>query len=144
MHLFYALHEALTMVLEEGLPARFARHRRNAAAFRAGIEALGLHVFAHPEVVSPTVTCIRLPAGLSATDFLRHLRQDHGLTTLPGLGEYRESVVRVGHMGVTATPRVILHALYAFEDVLRRLGHACPPGAGVARAAAVYAETDGA
>ncbi len=139
VHLFYALHEALKMVLEEGLQTRFARHELNARAFREGIKALGLELFAHPDVVSPTVTCVRLPAGITATAFLRYFQQDHGLVALPGLGEYRDSTIRVGHMGVTATPRNILYTLYAFDNVLRRLSHRHVPGAGVARASEVYA-----
>ena len=142
VHLFYALHEALSMVLEEGLPARFARHQMNARAFREGIQALDLRPLAHPEVASPTVTCVPLPGGIASSDFLRHLRQDHGLATLPGIADYRETTVRIGHMGVTATPRNILHALHAFERILSRLGHKHAAGAAVARAEEIYAEAE--
>ncbi len=142
VHLFYALHEALQMVLEEGLASRFARHQVNATAFREGIKALGLQPLAHPDVASPTVTCVRLPDGVTSEVFLRHFRQDHGLATLPGIGDYREHAVRVGHMGVTATPRNILHALHAFERILARLGHERSSGTAVARAEAIYAEAE--
>ncbi len=144
VHLFYALHEALTMILEEGLPQRFARHELNAAAFRAGITALGLQTIAKSEVASPTVTCVCLPDGISSQAFLHHFRQDHGLATLPGIGDYRPTVVRVGHMGVTATPRNILHALHAFDSVLTRLGHQHDRGAAVTRAEEVYTDTEAA
>jgi alanine-glyoxylate transaminase / serine-glyoxylate transaminase / serine-pyruvate transaminase len=144
VHLFYALHEALTMILEEGLPKRFTRHVLNAAAFRAGITALGLQTIAKSEVASPTVTCVCLPDGISSTAFLHHFRQDHGLATLPGIGDYRPTVVRVGHMGVTATPRNILHALHAFDSVLTRLGHQHDRGAAVMRAEEVYADAEAA
>jgi aspartate aminotransferase-like enzyme len=144
VHLFYALHEALAMILEEGLPPRFARHQLNAAAFRAGITALGLQMIARPEVASPTVTCVCLPDGISSKEFLHYFRQDHGLATLPGLGDYRPRAVRVGHMGVTATPRNILHALHAFDSVLTRLGHQHDRGAAVGRAEEVYAEAEAA
>jgi aspartate aminotransferase-like enzyme len=142
VHLFYALHEALTMILEEGLEARFARHQLNALAFREGIRALGLQPLAHPEVASPTVTCVCMPEGISSTEFLRHLRQDHGLATLPGLADYRDTTVRIGHMGVTATPRAVLHALHAFDRILSRLGHKHAPGAAVTRAEEVYTQAD--
>jgi aspartate aminotransferase-like enzyme len=142
VHLFYALHEALTMVLEEGLEARFVRHQLNALAFREGIKALGLQPLAHPEVVSPTVTCVRMPDGVVSHDFLHHLRQDHGLATLPGLADYRDSTVRIGHMGVTATPRNVLHAVHAFDRILSRLGHKHASGAAVARAEEIYAQAD--
>ena len=140
VHLFYALHEALTMILEEGLEARFARHELNARAFREGIKALGLRTLAKPELASPTVTCIPLPDGMPSTDFLQHLQQDHGIFTLPGLGPFRDTAIRLGHMGVTAVPRCILHTLYAIESVLTKMGHRVTPGAAVNRAEQVYAE----
>lgn len=140
VHLFYALHEALTMILEEGLEARFARHVLNARAFRRGIAALGLHTLAKPELASPTVTCIPLPDGIGSADFLRHLQQDHDIFTLPGLGAYRDTAIRIGHMGVTAIPRCILHTLYAIESVLAKMGYRVTPGMAVNQAEQVYAE----
>jgi aspartate aminotransferase-like enzyme len=142
VHLFYALHEALTMILEEGLEARFARHVLNARAFREGIYALGLGTLAKAALASPTVTCIPLPDGMRSTDFLRHLQQDHGIFTLPGIGPYRETAIRFGHMGVTAIPRCILHTLYALESVLVKMGHRVAPGAAVQRAEQVYGEAE--
>ena len=138
VHLFYAMHEAFTAVLEEGLEARFARHLLNAEAFREGVMGLGLKPLAHPDVASPTVTCVQLPEGITSNAFLYHFRHDHGLFTLPGLGEFAESAVRIGHMGVTATPRNILHTLHAFDHILYRLGHLHDRGAGIARAEEVY------
>jgi aspartate aminotransferase-like enzyme len=140
VHLFYALREALTMILEEGLEARFARHLLNASAFREGIKAIGLQPLAPPEIASPTVTCIPLPEGLRSDDFLGHLRKDHGIFTLPGLGPFRETAIRIGHMGVTAVPRCVLHTLYAIESVLAAMGQRVAPGTAVNRAEQVYAE----
>jgi (S)-ureidoglycine-glyoxylate aminotransferase len=140
--LFYALHEALRMILEEGLKARFARHVLNARAFREGITALGLSPLARAELASPTVTCIPLPEGMRSTEFLQHLQKDHGIFTLPGLGPYRDTAIRVGHMGVTAVPRCILHTLYAIESVLAKMGHRVAPGAAVRGAEQVYAAAE--
>jgi aspartate aminotransferase-like enzyme len=140
VHLFYALHEALTMILEEGLEARFARHILNARAFREGIMALGLQPLARTELASPTVTCIPLPEGMNSDDFLRHLQKDHGIFTLPGLGSYHDTAIRLGHMGVTAEPRCILHTLYAIESVLAKMGRRVTPGIAANRAEQVYAE----
>ena len=95
-------------------------------------------------MISPTVTCVCLPEGISSKEFLHYFRQDHGLATLPGLGDYRPKAVRVGHMGVTATPRNILHALHAFDSVLTRLGHQHDRGAAITRAEEVYAEAEAA
>jgi alanine-glyoxylate transaminase/serine-glyoxylate transaminase/serine-pyruvate transaminase len=139
VHLFYALHEALGMILEEGLETRFARHVLNARAFRAGIEALGLRPLASPDLASPTVTCIPLPEDVSSSEFLRALHEDHGIFTLPGLSPYRDTAIRIGHMGVTAIPHCILHTLYAIESVLAKMGYRVIPGAAANRAQHVYA-----
>jgi aspartate aminotransferase-like enzyme len=87
------------------------------------------------------VTCIPLPDGMRSADFLRHLQKDHGIFTLPGLGPYRDTAIRIGHMGVTAMPRCVLHTLYAIESVLAKMGYAVAPGAAVNRAERVYAES---
>jgi aspartate aminotransferase-like enzyme len=142
VHLFYALHEALTMILEEGLEARLMRHLLNARAFREGIKALGLQPLARPDLASPTVTCILLPNGMRSDDFLQHLQKDHGIFTLPGLGPYRDTAIRVGHMGVTANPRCVLHALYALESVLAKMGHRVDRCAAVNCAEQVYADAE--
>jgi alanine-glyoxylate transaminase/serine-glyoxylate transaminase/serine-pyruvate transaminase len=142
VHLFYALHEALTMILEEGLEARFARHRLNAQAFREGIKALGLQPLARSELASPTVTSILLPDGMRSDDFLQFLQKDHGIFTLPGLGPYRDTAIRIGHMGVTAMPRCVLPTLYAIESVLAKMGYSVVRGAAVNRAEQVYAEAE--
>jgi aspartate aminotransferase-like enzyme len=142
VHLFYALHEALSMILEEGLEARFARHLLNARAFREGIKALSLRPLARAELASPTVTCIPLPDGVRSDDFLQHLQADHGIFTLPGLGPYRDTAIRVGHMGVTATPRCVLHALYAIESVLAKMRYPVKRGAAMHRAEQVYIDAE--
>ena len=73
-------------------------------------------------------------------DFLRTLQQDHGIFTLPGLGPFRDSAIRLGHMGVTAAPRCILHTLFAIESVSTKLGYPVKPGTAVNAAEQVYAE----
>ena len=54
----------------------------------------------------------------------------------------RDSTVRIGHMGVTATPRNVLHALHAFDRILSRLGYKHPVGAAVVRAEEVYVRAE--
>src|SRR5260370_33978704 len=62
--LFYALNEACDMILEEGLPARFERHRICADEVYNSIEALGLDLIAEPESRSHTVAAIACPNGI--------------------------------------------------------------------------------
>jgi alanine-glyoxylate transaminase/serine-glyoxylate transaminase/serine-pyruvate transaminase len=100
MNLFFALHEALTMLQEEGLPAVFARHARYAEATRRAAAAWGLDLqCADPNAYAPGVTAIRTPEGHSA-DKLRGVILDRFNMSLGnGLGRIDDRVFRIGHMG---------------------------------------------
>lgn len=98
--LLYALNEALTMLLEEGLPTVFARHERYAEATRRAARAWGLELqCADPAAYAPGVTAIRVPAGHSA-DTLRAVILDlYNMSLGNGLGRIEDRVFRIGHMG---------------------------------------------
>ena len=99
-NLLYGLHEALEMLLEQGLPTVFARHQRWAAGVRAAVTAWGLPVqCADAAVYSPVLTGVVTPAGVDA-DAIRkliHTRFDMSLGT--GLGKVRGRMFRIGHLG---------------------------------------------
>src|SRR5438094_8300370 len=62
--LLYALNEACDMILEEGLPARYERHRICAEAVYNGMEAMGLGLYAEKESRSHTVAAVNSPMGM--------------------------------------------------------------------------------
>ncbi len=99
-NLLYGLSEALDMLLQQGLPAVFARHQRWAAGVRAAVRAWGLPIqCADPAVYSPVLTGVVTPQGVDA-DALRkliHTRFDLSLGT--GLGKVRGRMFRIGHLG---------------------------------------------
>jgi alanine-glyoxylate transaminase/serine-glyoxylate transaminase/serine-pyruvate transaminase len=99
-NLLYGLAEALDMLLEEGLPQVFERHRRWAAGVRAAVEAWDLPIqCADPAVYSPVLTGVITPPGVDA-DALRQLiyeRFDLSLGT--GLGKLKGRMFRMGHLG---------------------------------------------
>ena len=99
-NLLYGLNEALEMLLEQGLPAVLARHRRWAAGVRAAVTAWGLPVqCADAAVYSPVLTGVVTPAGVDA-DAIRqliHTRFDMSLGT--GLGKLKGRMFRIGHLG---------------------------------------------
>jgi aspartate aminotransferase-like enzyme len=111
-----ALQEALRLMLAEGPEEIFARHRRIGSQLRAGLEQLGLELFADPAVASDTVTAVRVPAGVDASAFIRGLRT-HGVVVGSGQDWLKGSIFRVGHMGwVHETD--IDEVLAAIESVL--------------------------
>jgi alanine-glyoxylate transaminase/serine-glyoxylate transaminase/serine-pyruvate transaminase len=99
-NLLYGLSEALDMILEQGLPAIFARHRRWAEGVRVAVRAWGLAVqCADTAAYSPVLTGVVTPTGVDA-DALRqliHRRFDLSLGT--GLGKVKGRMFRIGHLG---------------------------------------------
>ncbi|HEU5323920.1 MAG TPA: aminotransferase class V-fold PLP-dependent enzyme, partial [Methylomirabilota bacterium] len=138
-HLTCALGVAAELVLREGLPARFRRHAVAGAALRSGLQALGFRLFPHPSVLSSTVACAEVPDGVDVPALLARLREPHGVLISGGFGKLASTLVRIGTMGLTASPRYVLPTLSALELALRDGGHPCPYGDGVAAAQRVFA-----
>jgi alanine-glyoxylate transaminase/serine-glyoxylate transaminase/serine-pyruvate transaminase len=136
--MIYALYEGLRLVLEEGLEARFARHRRNHEALKAGLEALGLSYVANPKHQLPQLNVVRMPAGCDDLAARKQLLAEFGIEIGSGLGEFKGKAWRIGLMGTNSRPDVVLIFLAALEQCLASQGVKVQPGAGVAAANRVY------
>ena len=128
------LREALRVVLEEGLEARYERHRRNAAALRAGLDALGMELVAPERFRLDQITPFWVPDGVDETKLRQLLLREHGIEVGRGLGQFAGKVIRVGLMGESSKPEHVLALLSAMEKILPRLGFEVPQGAGVGAA----------
>ncbi len=124
-----AFHEALKIILEEGLEARFARHERTGRAVRAGLAALGFTFLTDPSCRAATLSVPRYPEGVDDAAFRAGL-YERGVVVAGGLAHTAGRVFRMGHMG-NVTPDDIVFALGAVEDTLARLGRAHEPGTAV-------------
>jgi alanine-glyoxylate transaminase/serine-glyoxylate transaminase/serine-pyruvate transaminase len=134
----YALREALRLVQEEGLEARFRRHQRNHVALAAGLGALGLALAAQEGHRLWTLNSVTIPAGVDDAAVRRKLLEDYNIEIGAGLGPLRSKVWRIGLMGESSTRSNVLLVLSALEEILQKQGYRCTPGAGVAAAQAVY------
>jgi len=121
--MIYALLAALEEIEEEGLEARFQRHRDVSAALRRGLEPLGLAPLVPVEHATPMLTTIRYPDGIDDAAFRKHLRQQHHIEVGGGLGPLAGKVFRVGLMGHGARLENVMQALAAFGDALTVAGH---------------------
>ncbi len=137
-HLTAALAEATRLIKAEGLANRFQRHAVAGAAFRAGLGAMRLEIFPEDSIASNTVSCFKTPAGIEPAAVVTHMRDRYGILIGTGLDKIRTNTLRVGHMGITASPLYVLPTLSALELTLRDLGHRTEAGAGVAAAQAVF------
>jgi alanine-glyoxylate transaminase/serine-glyoxylate transaminase/serine-pyruvate transaminase len=140
VNMTYALREALRAVLEEGLPARIARHRRNHLALRAGLEAMGLAYI--PKASLASLNAVFIPAGVDDGRVRGRLLAEFGIEIGGGLGPFKGKAWRVGLMGASSTRRNVTLLLGALETLLRDDGGRLSPGAGLEAAAASYAAND--
>lgn len=120
----YGLAAGLDEVLEEGLEARFARHRRVATALYEGLEALGLSCLVEARYRTPMLTSVVVPEGVDAATVQRHLRQVHHIEIGGGLGSLAGKVWRIGLMGHGAQGGSVLRVLTAIGDAMETCGHA--------------------
>ncbi len=132
----YALYEALRIVAEEGLDERFARHRRHARALIAGLEALGLRLFADSAHRLASVTTVLTPRSVDAAAVRSALLQEYSIEIAGGLEIFASKMWRVGIMGHSATKANVMLLLGALEQALRRQGHTA--GDPLAAADALY------
>lgn len=100
VNLLYALNEALTMLLEEGLPTVYARHARYAEATRRAVAGWGLELQClDPHAYAPGVTAVRVPEGHSADRLRTIILEQFNMSLGNGLGRIDDRVFRIGHMG---------------------------------------------
>jgi aspartate aminotransferase-like enzyme len=139
-HLTSALQVAARLILDEGLPNRVRRHQVAGAALRKGIAAMGLDMFPDATIYSNTVSCIRTPKDIDPAAVVKRMRDDYGVLIGTGLEKIRTFTLRIGTMGMTASPQYVLPTLSALELTLRDLGAKVEPGASVAAAQTVFAD----
>jgi alanine-glyoxylate transaminase/serine-glyoxylate transaminase/serine-pyruvate transaminase len=133
VNLIWALNVSLGQILDEGMEARVARHRRLSAAFKAAIDALGMRqVPVSAEVAANTLTAPYYPDGVDAS-VLAYISRE-GAMLAGGLhSAIRARYFRIGHMGaVTASD--ILSTVGAIERGLAAAGYRFQAGAGLAAA----------
>ena len=135
----YALREALRLVAEEGLAARFARHRANHEALAAGLASLGLAFASEEGHRLPMLNAVTVPDDMDEARVRRRLLDAHGIEIGGGLGPMKGRVWRIGLMGESSRRAHVLLLLSALEDALRAEGHRVAAGAALAAAQAAYA-----
>jgi alanine-glyoxylate transaminase / serine-glyoxylate transaminase / serine-pyruvate transaminase len=139
MTMLYALREGLRIVLEEGLEPRIVRHLRNARAFWAGIEAMGLTLHVEEKHRLTPLTTLRVPEGIDEMALRQGLLLQHNIEIGRGFGNLEGQVWRIGLMGYGSSEENVFALLYALETQLAKQKFALECGAGVAAAARAFA-----
>ncbi len=136
--MLYALREALRLVDEEGLPARFARHQRNSDALVAGLEALGLTPLPRIGQRLPMLNCVTIPSHIPEAEVRAQLLSSFGIEIGGGLGPLKGKVWRIGLMGESSAEAHVLTLLNALEALFIGGGWLTTPGVALQAAARVY------
>ncbi len=130
----YALHEALALIVEEGLEARIQRHLRHGLALQAGLEAMGLTLHAQEGYRLSTLTSVRIPPGVDDLQVRQGLLNEFGIEIGSGIGPLQGQIWRIGLMGYSSSVQNIVIFLDALEKQLVAEGYSLESGAGVAEA----------
>ncbi len=132
--MIYGLHEALALIVEEGLEARIQRHLRHGSALRAGLEAMGLVLHAQESYRLSTLTSVRIPKGIDDLRVRQGLLNEFGIEIGGGLGPLKGQIWRIGLMGHSSTEGNVLLLLYALEKLLVAAGYPVESGIGATAA----------
>jgi len=136
--MLYALREALRLVEEEGLTARFTRHQINSEALLAGLETLGLIPLPPAGRRLPMLNCVTVPAHIPESDIRTQLRTRYGIEIGGGLGPLQGKVWRIGLMGESSTEAHVLTLLNALEALFIQGGWLKTPGVALQAASRIY------
>ena len=136
--MLYALREALRLVEEEGLPARFTRHQLNSEALLAGLQTLGLIPLPPEGRRLPMLNCVTVPAHIPESDIRTQLRTRYGIEIGGGLGPLQGKVWRIGLMGESSTEAHVLTLLNALEALFIQGGWLQTPGVALQAASRIY------
>jgi alanine-glyoxylate transaminase/serine-glyoxylate transaminase/serine-pyruvate transaminase len=134
----YALREALLLIYEEGLEARFERHRLNHQALLAGLQAMGIEPFAQARHRLWTLNAVKVPKGVEDARVRKRLLDEFSIEIGGGLGPLKGQIWRIGLMGYSSSKQNVLLFLGALETVLREESYQLAAGAGVAAATDIY------
>ena len=118
--LIYALHEALIAVEDEGLEARWERHRRNHLALADAFAAIDLELLPPPAERLWSLNAVKVPSGVDDAGIRKALLQDFNIEIGAGLGPLAGKIWRVGLMGSGSTPENISILTGALRTLLRQ------------------------
>ena len=131
------MYHALRLILEEGLEARWARHRRNHEFLLAGLAEMGLDVYPDHSCALWSLNTVRIPEGVDDTRVRRALLNEFNIEIGGGLGPVVGKIWRIGLMGHSATKNNVMLVLSALQSLLEREGFSCAGDGALAAARAL-------
>lgn len=118
--LFYGLHEALSLIMQEGVQQRWARHLEMHHEFVRGVEKLGMKMHVAPEHRIVNLNTPRVPDEVDDGKVRKILLEEHGIEIMGGFGPLAGKVFRIGIMGPLATGENVQMFLKALAEATDR------------------------
>jgi len=115
----FAIREALRLVQEEGLEARYLRHRTNSELLWDGLEELGLQLVVPLEHRLPSLTTVAVPEGVKEVEVRKRLLDEYNIEIAGGLGAFKGKVWRIGLMGYSSRRENVVLLISALSRLLR-------------------------
>lgn len=115
------LDKALDNILEEGIKNVLDRHKKIALATRSAIKEYGLELFLE-KGYSNTITAIKIPKDIGALNLSDYMLQNYNTLVSTSLAQYKECILRIGHMGENARIESILNVLNTIDVSLKNMG----------------------
>lgn len=122
INMIYGFREALRIIAEEGLDARWERHRSNAGLLWEGLEELGIGCHVEKEHRLASLTTALVPDGVDSKAVSVYLRDNYNIEMAAGLGQLAGKVWRIGLMGYNSRPEVVTLLLSALKKALEAVG----------------------
>ena len=119
-NMYYALYEALNLILEEGLDKVKARHKETHEYLVSGLEKMGLSLLVEKPWRLPNLNTVLIPEGVDDAAVRKELRQNYKIEVGSGLGTLAGKIWRVGIMGHTARKENVDTLLAALKKILGR------------------------
>ena len=114
----FAMREALRLVLEEGLEARFERHIKNHHLLREGLESMGFEFLVKEGYRLPMLNAVKLPPGLDDASTRSRLLNEYNIEVGGGLGDFAGKIWRVGLMGNSSSANHVNQLLGALKVMI--------------------------
>lgn len=114
----YGMHAALKLIAEEGLAARWARHREHAELLWSQLESIGLELVVAPESRLSALTTVRVPDGIDAKAVQVFLLKNYNIEIGGGLGKFAGNAWRIGLMGHNSRRENVILVVTALKEAM--------------------------
>ena len=115
------LDRAIDNILEEKIENVLARHQKIASATRKAFTEYGLSLYLE-NGYSNTVTAVEIPENIGALNLTKYMLEKYNTLVATSLGEYKDKLLRIGHMGENANLEFIIYVLNVIDKSLKELG----------------------